>query len=154
MAQRVKCLHGMQETRVRPLGPDLPWRSKWQPTPVLLPGESHGRRILVGHSPRGRKESDTTDWLHFLYFLSLKSRTGTTSHEIFPSWSSPESSWSWKTIMYLFACCPTYCLYGYFLVGGEIISLIARKWFYTSFSLPLVPSTRYTHSRSLLSHML
>ena len=33
-----------------------PWRRKWQPTPVLLPGESHGGRSLVGYSPRGRKE--------------------------------------------------------------------------------------------------
>ena len=36
-----------------------------QPTPVFLPGESHGRRSLVGYSPRGRKESDTTEQLHF-----------------------------------------------------------------------------------------
>ena len=43
----------------------IPWRRKWQPTPVLLPGESHGRRSLVGYSPRGRKESDTTERLHF-----------------------------------------------------------------------------------------
>ena len=41
------------------------WRRKWQPTPVLLPGESHGRRSLVGYSPRGCKESDTTERLHF-----------------------------------------------------------------------------------------
>ena len=41
------------------------WRRKWQPTPVFLPGESHGRRSLVGYSPRGRKESDTTERLHF-----------------------------------------------------------------------------------------
>ena len=33
---------------------------KWQPTPVLLPGESHGGRSLVGYSPWGHKESDTT----------------------------------------------------------------------------------------------
>ena len=39
---------------------------KWQPTPVFLPGESHGRRILVGCSPWGCKELDTTEWLHFL----------------------------------------------------------------------------------------
>ena len=39
----------------------IPWRRKWQPTPVFLPGESHGRRSLVGYSPRGRKESDTTE---------------------------------------------------------------------------------------------
>ena len=37
-----------------------PGEGKWQPTPVFLPGESHGRRSLVGYSPRGRKESDTT----------------------------------------------------------------------------------------------
>ena len=43
----------------------FPWRRKWQPTPVFLPGESHGWRSLVGYSPRGRKESDRTDRLHF-----------------------------------------------------------------------------------------
>ena len=36
---------------------------KWQPTPVLLPGESHGHRSLVGYSPWGHKESDMTEWL-------------------------------------------------------------------------------------------
>ena len=43
----------------------IPWRRKWQPTPVLLPWKSHGRRSLVGYSPWGRKESDTTKQLHF-----------------------------------------------------------------------------------------
>ena len=38
----------------------IPWRRKWQPTPVLLPGKSHGQRSLVGYSPWGRKESDMT----------------------------------------------------------------------------------------------
>ena len=36
----------------------IPWRWAWQPTQVLLPGESHGQRSLVGDSPRGRKELD------------------------------------------------------------------------------------------------
>ena len=40
------------------------WRRKWQATPVLLPGESRGRRSLVGYSPWGRKESDTTERLN------------------------------------------------------------------------------------------
>ena len=40
------------------------------PTPVLLPGKSHGRRSLVGCSPWGRKESDTTERLHFHFSLS------------------------------------------------------------------------------------
>ena len=43
----------------------IPWRRKWLPTPVLLPGKSHGRRSLVGYSPWGRKESDMTEQLHF-----------------------------------------------------------------------------------------
>ena len=46
------------------------WRRKWQPTPVLLPGKPHGQRSLVGCSPWGRKESDTTEWLHFHFSLS------------------------------------------------------------------------------------
>ena len=41
------------------------WRRQWHPTPVLLPGESHGQRSLVGYSPWGHKESDTTEPLHF-----------------------------------------------------------------------------------------
>ena len=43
----------------------IPWRRKWRLTPVLLPGESHGWRSLVGYSPQGHKESDTTKRLHF-----------------------------------------------------------------------------------------
>ena len=41
------------------------WRRKWQPTPVLLPGESHGERSLVGYSQWSRKELDTSEQLHF-----------------------------------------------------------------------------------------
>ena len=41
----------------------IPWRRAWQPTPVFLPGESHGQRSLAGYSPWGRKESDTTERL-------------------------------------------------------------------------------------------
>ena len=39
----------------------IPWRRAWQPTPVFLPGESHGQRSLVGYSLQGCKESDTTE---------------------------------------------------------------------------------------------
>ena len=49
------------------------WRRKWQSTPVLLPGKSHGRGSLVGYSLWGCKESDMTERLHFtsLPFPSL-----------------------------------------------------------------------------------
>ena len=45
------------------------WRRQWQPTPVLLPGKSHGWRSLVGCSPWGREESDMTERLHFHFSL-------------------------------------------------------------------------------------
>ena len=46
------------------------WRRQWHPTPVLLPGKSHGQRSLVGYSPWGREESDTTERLHFPFSFS------------------------------------------------------------------------------------
>ena len=42
-----------------------PGEGNGKPIPVLLPGESHGGKSLVGYSPWGRKESDTTERLHF-----------------------------------------------------------------------------------------
>ena len=54
----------MQETWVRSLGQeDPPQRKKRYPTPVFLPGKSHGQGSLVGYSPWGRKESDMTECL-------------------------------------------------------------------------------------------
>jgi len=48
------------DTEDRVLG-KIPWRRAWQPTPVFLPGESHGQKILVDYSPWDFKESDTTE---------------------------------------------------------------------------------------------
>ena len=53
----------MQETWVQSLVRMIPWKGKWQPTPVFLPGTSHGQRSLAGYSPWGHKESDMTDRL-------------------------------------------------------------------------------------------
>ena len=44
---------------------------QWQPTPILLPGKSHGQRSLVGCSPWGRGESDKTERIHFHFSLSF-----------------------------------------------------------------------------------
>ena len=60
MAQTVKNLPAMQETWVLSLGWEDPLE-EGMATPVFLPGESYGQRSLVGYSPRGHKESDTTD---------------------------------------------------------------------------------------------
>ena len=65
--QTVKNLSAMQETPIRSLGQENPWRRKWQPSLVLLPGELHEQRSLVGYSSWDRKESDMTVWLTFTF---------------------------------------------------------------------------------------
>ena len=60
MAQMVKNLPAMRETRVRSLVWEDPWRREQQTTPGFLPRESHAQRSLAGYSPQGCKESDTT----------------------------------------------------------------------------------------------
>ena len=65
-AQMGKRLPAMRETQAG----KIPWRRKWQPTPVFLPEKSHGQRSLVDYSPWGRKESDMTEQLHSLLFQS------------------------------------------------------------------------------------
>ena len=51
IAQSVKNVPAMQETQVQFLVGKVPWRKKWQPTPVFSPGESHGQKSLAGYSP-------------------------------------------------------------------------------------------------------
>jgi len=77
-------------------------RRQWHPTPVLLLGKSHGRKSLVGCSPWGRKESDTTERLHF-HFHALEKEMATRSSVLawkipgtvepdgLPSWGPTES---------------------------------------------------------------
>ena len=57
----VKNLPAMQEIWVQPLGWEDPLEKEWLPTPVFLPGESHGQRSLVSYSLWGRRESDMTE---------------------------------------------------------------------------------------------
>ena len=80
--------------------------SQWQYTPVLLPGKSHGQRNTVGYSPLGRKESDTTERLHFHFSqtkltqcglrqgAAIGSSTGSwyASSEVKTDWRSEEQS--------------------------------------------------------------
>ena len=49
----------------------IPWRREWQPALVVLPGKSHGQRILAGYSPQSCKESDTTQQLHFHFLYAF-----------------------------------------------------------------------------------
>ena len=61
VAQTVKNLPIKQETQIPPLGQEDPCRREWLPTPVFLPGESHGQRKWAGYSLWGCKESDVTE---------------------------------------------------------------------------------------------
>ena len=65
VAQLLKNLPAMKENWVQPWVRKIPWRRKWKPIPVFLPGEFHRWRSLVGYCPWGRKESNTTEPLHF-----------------------------------------------------------------------------------------
>ena len=56
----VKNLPAKQETQVPSQGRKISWKRKWQPTPVFLPGKSHGQRSLTDDSPRDRKEAEHT----------------------------------------------------------------------------------------------
>ena len=71
VAQMVKSLPAMWQTRVRSLGQKSPWRRKWQHTPVFLPGESRDWSSLGYHSPWGFEESDTTAQFHLSLFAML-----------------------------------------------------------------------------------
>ena len=66
----VLCWHFIQLTLHFMQSLDFHQRRQWHPTPVLLPGKSHGRRSLVGCSPWGLWELDTTERLHFHFSLS------------------------------------------------------------------------------------
>ena len=68
VAQTVNVCLQCRRPRFDPWVGKIHWRRKWQSTPVLLPGKSHGQRSLVGYSPRGGKESDTTERLHLLTY--------------------------------------------------------------------------------------
>ena len=64
------------------------WIRQWHPTPVLLPGKSHGRRNLVGCSPWGLEESDTTERLPFHFSLSCIEKEMAT-HSSVLAWRIP-----------------------------------------------------------------
>ena len=85
MALAVTTLTAMQEpqeTHVRSLGQEDPWRRAWQTTPVFLFGESHRERSLASYSPWDHKELDTTKQAHTPLLLSLESALGRKREEL------------------------------------------------------------------------
>ena len=86
--QRRRC----RRRRFNPWVRKIPWRRAWQPTPVFLPGESHGQRGLVGYSPRGQGVGhDWSDWArrdtqreHLFFSLLSLWHWGPAMWKIFP----------------------------------------------------------------------
>ena len=58
MVKNPPAVQEMQRPGFDPWIGKIPWRRAWQPTPVFLPGDSHGERSLVGYSPQGRRVRD------------------------------------------------------------------------------------------------
>ena len=89
----------------------ISWRRKWQPPPVLLFGKPHGLRSLIGYSPRGRKESDMTERLHFT--SNTESRVHWKSGWAWSAWTGlrwspgPMNSF-FNTIRYLYVHCKAF----------------------------------------------
>ena len=119
---------------------NLTWRRKWQSTPVLLPGKSHGQRSLVGYSPWGREESDTTE-------MTQQQQQRTTTSALHPRvlsvgeshdsvLSSPQP-WGFSCLEKLCLClvtCSCGCRHGWLLppLGHSPVPL--------DFVAPLVPA--------------
>ena len=96
----------------------IPWKRKWQPTPVFFPGEFHGQRSLVGYSPWVPKELDTTEWL---------------THSFIPS---PEISVTTVPVLRLIIQIPFHCIIN-LLIRLQIFNLcfwiydLPSLWRYT-----------------------
>ena len=74
-------------------------RRQWHPTPVLLAGKSHGWRGLVGYSPWGQEESDTSDRLHFHFSLSCTGE-GNGSPLQYSCLENPRDGGAWWAAVY------------------------------------------------------
>ena len=85
----------MQETQVWSLVRKIPWRRQWLPTPVYLPGESHGQRSLMGYSPWGCTELDMTQGK-----FNVDSATDLWSLR-FSLVKSAAGRWQWKSTFFL-----------------------------------------------------
>ena len=86
--------------RFNPWVGKIPWRRNQQPSPVSLPGKSHGQRRLAGYSPWGRKESGTAGWLSGAPAPLPGERgghvCGGTERRMEVVWESPRLCWGWS----------------------------------------------------------
>ena len=118
------------------------WRRQWHPTPVLLPGKPHGRRSLVGCSPWGRTELDTTERLHFHFSLSSLEKEMATHSSVLawripgtgepgglPSMGSHRVGHDWSDLataaaVYRYICQQTRCRIHHFSLLNKITQIL------------------------------
>ena len=74
----------------------IPWRRAWQPTPVYVPGESHGQRSLVGYVPQGHKELDTTEVTEYAHAVSMTVSYDTKIKKLFVYWNDTLHIWKYE----------------------------------------------------------
>ena len=99
----------------------IPWRRKWQPTPVLLPRKFHAWRSLVAYTPWGRKELDTTERLHSL-------STSTNKNEVFTRYICPFLFWACDELV--FSCWDHEKLVVFFKILFLPPLIRTPKWFF------------------------
>ena len=142
----------MHKTQFNPWVGKIPWRRKWQLTPVFFPGEFHGHRSLAGYSPQGLKEWDTTEQLslyawHCLVFNIPAPPSLSTSWSFViprPAASSVRSSaWmptSWSTPLSSFSVSSSF-FFSFFLFSSSFpLSLFSfpLPFFFSFFSFLLL----------------
>ena len=88
----------------------IPWRRKWQPTPVFLPGKFHGQRSLAGYSPWSHKESDMAEQLNshthththththvlYMYYIHIHTHTHTQVAQLVKNLPAMQETWVWS----------------------------------------------------------
>ena len=135
----------------------IPWRRKWQPTPVFLPGKCHGQRSLLGYSPSGCKESDTPGRLHLGFLSPLSSQScltvapWTAARQASLSITNPRSLLRLKSIEsvmqsnHLILCCPLLLpsIFPSIRVFSSESVLCIRWPKYWSFSFSICPSNEH-----------
>ena len=116
VAQIVKNQPAIQKTRVQSRVGKIPWRRKWQPAPVFLPGEFHGQRSLAGYSPWGHKKLEMTEQLTL--------------------WTPVCSKCLWRSVLYIFLFVCLFCflhtskyIYFYFSIFKLSVCLFCHVLF-------------------------
>ena len=108
----------------------IPWRRKWQPTPVSLPEKSHGQRSLVGYSPWGHKQLDMTEWLSMQRTTLTQNRVMEQCRQ-FPMFGSEHSCSIYSNVPFYFYFLKSYiyCLWYLASLGPTWIVKASQKAF-------------------------